>query len=88
MNKPMIRKPLAFIDLAKQRARIGQNVDQAIQRVLAHGNYIMGPEVRELEVALSNFCIDSVSVCAQISHRNAFGLSAGWCRDDHSRSVC
>ena len=30
--------------------------DQAIQRVLAHGNYIMGPEVRELEVALSNFC--------------------------------
>ena len=26
MNKPMIRKPLAFIDLAKQRARIGQNV--------------------------------------------------------------
>ena len=56
MNKPMIRKPLAFIDLAKQRARIGQNVDQAIQRVLAHGNYIMGPEVRELEIALSNFC--------------------------------
>ena len=56
MNKPMIRKTLAFIDLAKQRDRIGENIDQAIQRVLAHGNYIMGPEVRELEIALSNFC--------------------------------
>jgi dTDP-4-amino-4,6-dideoxygalactose transaminase len=56
MNKPMMLKPLAFIDLAKQRARLGQDVDQAIQRVLAHGNYIMGPEVRELEVELSRFC--------------------------------
>ena len=56
MNKPMMHKPLAFIDLAKQRARLGQSIDQAIQRVLAHGNYIMGPEVRELETALSDFC--------------------------------
>jgi dTDP-4-amino-4,6-dideoxygalactose transaminase len=56
MNKPMMHEPLAFIDLAKQRARLGQRVDQAIQRVLAHGNYIMGPEVRELEIALSEFC--------------------------------
>jgi dTDP-4-amino-4,6-dideoxygalactose transaminase len=54
MTKPMM--PLAFIDLAKQRARLGQRIDQAIQRVLAHGNYIMGPEVRELETALSDFC--------------------------------
>jgi dTDP-4-amino-4,6-dideoxygalactose transaminase len=56
MNKPMMHEPLAFIDLAKQRARLGQSIDQAIQRVLAHGNYIMGPEVRELEIALSEFC--------------------------------
>jgi dTDP-4-amino-4,6-dideoxygalactose transaminase len=56
MNKPIVHTPLAFIDLAKQRARLGQSVDQAIQRVLAHGNYIMGPEVRELEIALSDFC--------------------------------
>jgi dTDP-4-amino-4,6-dideoxygalactose transaminase len=51
-----MHEPLAFIDLAKQRARLGQSIDQAIQRVLAHGNYIMGPEVRELEIALSEFC--------------------------------
>jgi dTDP-4-amino-4,6-dideoxygalactose transaminase len=56
MNTPMVHTHLAFIDLAKQRARLGDGLDQAIQRVLAHGNYIMGPEVRELETALSDFC--------------------------------
>jgi dTDP-4-amino-4,6-dideoxygalactose transaminase len=56
MNTPMMQKHLAFIDLAKQRARLGDGLDQAIQRVLAHGSYIMGPEVRELEIALSDFC--------------------------------
>ena len=56
MNTPIMHKPLAFIDLAKQRARLGDGLDRAIQRVLAHGNYIMGPEVRDLEAALSDFC--------------------------------
>ena len=28
MNKPMMHKPLAFIDLAKQRARLGDNVER------------------------------------------------------------
>ena len=56
MNTPIMQKPLAFIDLAKQRARLGDGLDRAIQRVLAHGNYIMGPEVRDLEAALSDFC--------------------------------
>jgi dTDP-4-amino-4,6-dideoxygalactose transaminase len=56
MNTPMMQKQLAFIDLAKQRARLGDGLDRAIQRVLAHGSYIMGPEVRELEIGLSDFC--------------------------------
>ena len=56
MNKPIMNKPMAFIDLARQRSYLGDSVDRAIQRVLAHGNYIMGPEVRELEDALSTFC--------------------------------
>jgi dTDP-4-amino-4,6-dideoxygalactose transaminase len=56
MNKPVMPEPLAFIDLAKQRARLGDALEGAIQRVLSHGNYIMGPEVRELEADLSKFC--------------------------------
>lgn len=47
--------PIAFIDLKAQRARIADRVDDAIAKVLAHGAFIMGPEVRELEAELSGF---------------------------------
>mgnify|MGYP001039270078 CR=1 FL=1 len=47
---------MQFIDLAAQQARIKPQIDARIQAVLAHGNYIMGPEVRELEAALAAFC--------------------------------
>lgn len=47
---------MEFIDLAAQQARIKPAVDARIQAVLAHGGYIMGPEVRELETALASFC--------------------------------
>ncbi len=38
-----------FIDLARQQARIRTQIDAAISRVLAKGQYILGPEVAELE---------------------------------------
>ena len=38
--------PIAFIDLAAQQQRIRPQIDAAIARVLAHGAYVMGPEVR------------------------------------------
>jgi len=47
---------IPFIDLAAQRNRLGRVVDDAIARVLAHGQYVMGPEVRMLEADLSRFC--------------------------------
>ncbi|MBP0048096.1 DegT/DnrJ/EryC1/StrS family aminotransferase [Marinobacterium sp. AK62] len=46
---------MQFIDLAAQQARIKDKVDAAIQRVLAHGQYILGPEVHELEEKLAEF---------------------------------
>jgi dTDP-4-amino-4,6-dideoxygalactose transaminase len=52
----MNREPLAFIDLKKQQQRLGDSVQSAIQKVLDHGLYIMGPEVRRFEQDLSAFC--------------------------------
>jgi len=46
---------IAFIDLQAQKARLGDKIDAAIQKVLAHGAFIMGPEVRELETKLAEF---------------------------------
>jgi dTDP-4-amino-4,6-dideoxygalactose transaminase len=46
---------LPFIDLAAQQARIKPALDAAIARVLAHGGYVMGPEVRAFEAALAVF---------------------------------
>jgi len=47
---------IPFIDLAAQQARLKPRIDAAIARVLAHGAYVMGPEVREFESRLAAFC--------------------------------
>jgi UDP-2-acetamido-2-deoxy-ribo-hexuluronate aminotransferase len=46
---------IEFIDLKAQQARIKGQLDAAIQRVLAHGQYILGPEVAELEEKLATY---------------------------------
>lgn len=46
---------IEFIDLKTQQARIKDKIDAGIQRVLAHGQYILGPEVTELEEKLAAF---------------------------------
>ena len=47
---------IPFIDLASQRARIAGEIDSGLQRVLAHGQYILGPEVKAFEQQLAAFC--------------------------------
>jgi len=44
-----------FIDLKTQYRRIQASVDARLERVLEHGQYIMGPEVGELEQALAAY---------------------------------
>jgi UDP-2-acetamido-2-deoxy-ribo-hexuluronate aminotransferase len=44
---------MQFIDLARQQALIRADIDRRIDAVLAHGRYIMGPEVAELEERLA-----------------------------------
>ena len=46
---------IPFIDLSAQQARIKPQVEVAIQKVLAHGKYILGPEVSELEEKLVQY---------------------------------
>jgi dTDP-4-amino-4,6-dideoxygalactose transaminase len=55
MNQHPRPEPVAFIDLAAQRRRLGKSVDEAVSRVLAHCQFISGPEVTELETALADF---------------------------------
>jgi len=46
---------IPFIDLAAQQAHIRPQVDEALQKVLNHGQYIMGPEIAALETKLAQF---------------------------------
>ena len=55
MNAPQTLKPLDFIDLKTQYASLRESVNGRIQAVLDHGQYIMGPEVKELEQRLADF---------------------------------
>jgi dTDP-4-amino-4,6-dideoxygalactose transaminase len=54
-----------FIDLAAQQRRIKEHLDRNIQKVLTHGQYIMGPEVKELEKKLADYvCVKHAIGCA------------------------
>lgn len=46
---------IEFIDLKTQQALIRKEIDAGIARVLEHGQYILGPEVAELEEKLAAF---------------------------------
>ncbi len=74
---------MQFIDLAAQQARIKQKIDANIQKVLAHGQYILGPEVSELEEKLAAFT--GAKYCISVANgtdalqiaQMAFGIGLG-----------
>ena len=49
-------KPVAFLDLKAQQRRIAVDLRRRLDAVLEHCQFILGPEVRELEAALATFC--------------------------------
>lgn len=56
---------IPFIDLQAQRHRLGSRIDTAIARVLEHGQFVMGPEVSELEARLAAFAgVRNVIACS------------------------
>ena len=54
-----------FIDLEQQQNRIKKQIDTNITKVLAHGRYIMGPEVSELEEQMADYV--GVKYCIGVS---------------------
>jgi dTDP-4-amino-4,6-dideoxygalactose transaminase len=59
--------PIPFIDVAAQRRRLGRAVDDAVARVLAHCQFVNGPEVQAFERDLAAFC----------GARHAIGCASG-----------
>ena len=55
MNQHMPLEPVPFIDIGAQRRRLGKSIDEAVGRVLAHCQFINGPEVTRLEADLADF---------------------------------
>jgi len=60
-------KPIPFIDVAAQRRRLGRAIDDAVARVLAHCQFVQGPEVAAFEGELARFC----------GARHAIGCASG-----------
>lgn len=56
-----------FIDLAAQQKRIRGDLDRRIARVLDHGQFILGPEIEELEKTMASF----------VGVKHAIGVSSG-----------
>src|SRR3954452_12925515 len=50
------RPAVPFLDLKAQQARIATELRRRLEGVLAHCQFILGPEVAELEAALARFC--------------------------------
>lgn len=59
--------PMEFVDLKAQYAALRVRIGERIQRVLDHGQYILGPEVAELEAALSE----------RVGVRHCVGVASG-----------
>ena len=60
-------RSIPFLDLKAQQARIAADLRTRLDRVLAHCQFILGPEVGELETALAKFC----------GARHCIGVSSG-----------
>jgi dTDP-4-amino-4,6-dideoxygalactose transaminase len=57
--------PIPFLDLAAQQARMAEPLRKRIETVLRHCQFILGPEVVELETRLAAFC--GAAHCVSVS---------------------
>ena len=80
---PALDKPVDFIDLKTQQDALRPQLEKNIHRVLHHGQYIMGPEVKQLEERLAEYvgtkhCISASSgTDTLLIAMMALGIKAG-----------
>lgn len=58
-SRPVLRAVddrIPLFDLQRQRARLEGDIRRRMDAVLAHGQFILGPEVEELERKLADYC--------------------------------
>lgn len=74
---------IEFIDLKAQQVRLKDKIEAGIQNVLTHGQYILGPEVKELEEKLAayvgaKYCITCANGTDALQIvQMAFGIGPG-----------
>ncbi len=76
-------RKIEFIDIATQQRGLRREIERNIHRVLAHGQYIMGPEIKQLEERLAAYV--GVKHCISVSDGThalliammALGVAAG-----------
>ena len=74
---------IEFIDLKAQQVRLKEKIEAGIQNVLTHGQYILGPEVQELEEKLAayvgaKYCITCANGTDALQIvQMAFGIGPG-----------
>jgi dTDP-4-amino-4,6-dideoxygalactose transaminase len=59
------KKPIPFLDLKAQQKRIATDLRRRLDIVLEHCQFVLGPEVRELEAELAKFC--GATHCVSVS---------------------
>jgi dTDP-4-amino-4,6-dideoxygalactose transaminase len=65
MNDAPVAAPIPFLDLKAQQARISADLRRRLDCVLAHCQFVLGPEVAELERELAAFC--GATHCVSVS---------------------
>src|ERR1700739_3922097 len=58
-------RPIPFLDLKAQQARIAADLRRRLDTVLEHCQFVLGPEGRELEGGIANFC--AAKHCVRVS---------------------
>ena len=71
---PTSQAPLNFIDLSTQQAQLRPELERGIEAVLRHGQYILGPEVSQLEAKLAEYT--GAKYCISVAQM-ALGIGPG-----------